>query len=149
MGIPTKVAVGVAALSAGTLPFVVGMPGAAADETRTAHHQLDYEFSDGEGISHVCHIEGNSTLFRPTGDPTFDSFSDVFVSGGGSECDATVSVSARYTNADGRARVSSATGSRLVELRNDDVASGYVATHRVTFVNCINFCTTPFDTTPK
>jgi len=147
MGIPTRLAGGAAAVAAGALPFLLGISPAGA-ETKGTEHELDYEFTNNDGDSVVCHILGRSTLTRPTGDPTFDATSETLI-GVGTSCGASLTITARYTDQDGHARQSGADGLTFLTLRNDDVASGYVATHRITFLDCINFCTTSFDTRPK
>jgi hypothetical protein len=147
MRVTRRLAGGAAAVSAGVLPFVVGMPAAWA-ETKSAEHELDYEFTNDAGNSVVCHILGRSTLNRSTGDPTFDATSDTLI-GIGPSCATSLTITARYTDQDGRARQSSASGLGTLSLTNDDVASGYVATHTITFLDCVNFCTTSFDTSPK
>ena len=148
MGIGRRLAGGAAALGAGTLPFLVGMPGAVAAETKTDVRELNYEFTNGNGDSVVCHILGVSSLTRPTGDPTFDSSSETRISTD-SGCRASLVIEVHYTDQDGHARESSATGFDALSLQNDDVAANYVATHTITFVDCINFCTAVFDTRPK
>ncbi len=147
MQVRKRLAGGAAVVTAGALPFVLGMPPAAA-ETKTAQHELNYEFTNNNGDSIVCRILGESSLTRSAGDPTFDSTSDTLISVGPS-CGTSLTITARYTDDDGHARVSSASGLGTLSLRNDDVASGYVATHTITFLDCVNFCTTSFDTRPK
>jgi hypothetical protein len=148
MRVPRKLLRGTAAVTAGTLPLVLIVTPAAA-ETKSAQHELDYEFTNDNGDSVVCHILGRSTLTRASGsDPTFDSTSDTLI-GIGTSCATSLTITARYTDQDGRARRSSASGLGTLSLQNDDVASGYVATHTITFLDCVNFCTTSFDTRPK
>jgi hypothetical protein len=139
---------GAAVVSAGVLPFLVGMPAASA-ETKSDTQELNYEFSNNNGDDIVCHIRVHSELTRPTSDPTFDSLTETEVSNG-PECAANLEIRATYTNQDGRSRTIIANGAgSYLGLRNDDVVSGYSAHHQVTFIDCVNFCTTPFDTHPK
>jgi hypothetical protein len=151
MGLRRTLAGGMAAVSASTLPFVLDLPGAAADEAVSEFRFFDHSFQSG-GATVTCRVSGSSSLFRPTGDPTFEAFSGTSTfdpSGDQAPCDAFVVVQVTYTNPSGLARRSEADGENFVDLFNDDVASGYVATHRVSFLNCSDNCFVTFQTHPK
>jgi hypothetical protein len=148
MGLKRKVAGGVAAVSASVLPFGLDVPWAAASEHYDHSRGFDHSFRNGAGVTVTCHIDGGSSLFRETGDPTFDA--TAFTSSSGpAGCEAFVAVEARYRNPEGLARVSSTNGENFVNLFNDDVASDYVVTHSLFFRSCSDNCSVTFQTRPK
>jgi hypothetical protein len=148
MGLERKLAGGVAAVAASVLPFALDVPGAAAAEHAEASRGFDHRFRNGSGVTVTCHVDGFSSVFRESGDPTFDASAFTSTSGPDS-CDAFVTATARYRNASGSARESSASGENFVNLFNDDVASDYVVTHSVFFEFCMDNCSVTFETRPK
>jgi hypothetical protein len=148
MGLERKLAGGVAAVAASVLPFALDVPGAAAFEHADASRGFDYSFRNGSGVTVTCHIDGFASLARDTGDPTYDA-SALTSTSGPDGCDAFVTADARYRNAGGSARESSASGENFVSLFNDDVASDYVVTHSVFFEFCQENCFVSFETSPK
>jgi hypothetical protein len=94
-----------------------------------------------DGTLVTCTIVGSTLMERGTGDPTFDAGSTLALFGPGFELGgcgrANLWIEATYRDPQGDSKVSRATGGpNSVSLFNNDVTTGYVATHLVTFVDC-------------
>jgi hypothetical protein len=150
MGFLAKMAKGVVALSAGGGPFVFGASPAAAEEFFTQSAFFEHRFTNQAGQTVVCPVDVSSSLFREsTNDPFLGSAftgSDL----DNPNCDAFVAASVSYQDPTGRPKNAFADSfNGDVFLGVDDVGSGFVAQHFVSFLNCSANCEVSYQTQPK
>ena len=139
------------ALTAGAMPFALGIGTAAADEAYSQSFFTDHTFTTGDGRSVTCSVSGESNLFRPSGSETFLADALTEAHGGDPSCGTTfVEAVATYTDAGGRTKTTG--GNSIngdVQWFADDVASGFQVVHRVTFNDCRTNCGVSVTTSPK
>ncbi len=143
-----KVAV---AITAGALPFALGIGTASADEAYSESFFKDHTFRAGDGTSVTCTVSGESNLFRQTGAETFIADALTDASGEDSSCGFTfVEVVATYTDVNGRKKTTGANSiDGDVQWFADDVAGGLQVVHRVQFQDCRADCEVSVTTSPK
>jgi hypothetical protein len=144
-----KLAGGVAAVSAGALPFLAGVRPAAADQFFNAIARYDHTFTNEAGASVTCRVIFFSTLQWP--DLNGPLSADVGTnSGTGEACAARVVAGATYRDRAGVTRtpsVASLTGDVLLSV--EDVGSHFTGHHLVTYDNCSAGCEVRFNSHPK
>ena len=139
------------ALTAGAVPFALGIGPAAADEAYSQSFFREHTFAAGDGRSVTCAVGGESNLYRPSGAETFraDALTEAF--GEDPACGRTfVEAVATYTDPSGRTKTTGANSiNGDVQWFGDDVAGGFRVVHRVTFNDCRADCGVSSTTRPK
>ena len=139
------------ALAAGVLPFATGVGTASADDFFIQFFSKDHTFTAGDGSRVTCSVYGESSLFRESGQDTYDGEALTRVVGEHPSCGITfVDVQVSYLDAGGRRH---ATGADSVDgdVRwfSDGVAGQLRVGHHVTFDECQADCEISFTTSPK
>ena len=139
------------ALTAGALPFALGIGTASADEAYSQSFFKDHTFTAGDGTRVTCVVRGEANLFRASGADTFVADALTDASGEDSSCGFTfVEVIATYTDANGRTNTTGANSiDGDVQWFADDVAGGLEVVHRVQFQDCRADCEVSVTTSPK
>jgi len=144
-----KLAGGVAAVSAGALPFVAGVRPAGADQFFNDIARYDHTFVNEAGASVTCRVIFFSTLQWPDLDGPLSA--DVGTNSGTTAgCGARVVAGATYRDRAGVTKtpsLESATGDVLLQV--EDVGSHFTGHHQVTYDDCRADCIVRFNSHPK
>jgi hypothetical protein len=139
------------ALTAGAMPFALGIGTAAADEAYSQSFFTEHTFTSGDGRTVTCTLSGESNLFRSSDSETFLADALTEALGEDRSCGVTfVEAIATYVDVGGRTKTTGANSiNGDVQWFADDVASDFRVLHKATFNDCSANCGASFTTTPK
>ena len=147
---------GLAAVTAGALPFALGVGSAEATESHFNSTQFDHTFTALDGREVTCTVIGGSSLFRESSDTPYRADASIFSfepdpSPADPACTDGVSfVTASYVDGAGQRTTSGSSGPGGGTIWfADNVAADLSVAHALTYFDCQFNCEISFTTRPK